>query len=43
MESEAEIPQLGEAIAALAQDFEMPPDIEKQLLPGPPIRQAVGV
>ncbi len=33
--SEADIPQLGEPISALAQDFEMPPDIEKQLLPGP--------
>lgn len=40
--AEAEIPQLGESIATLAQDFEMPPDIETQLLPGPPIRQPVG-
>lgn len=40
---EAEIPQLGEPIAALAQQFEMPPEIEKQLIPGPPIREAVGV
>ena len=37
--AEADIPQLGEPIAVLAQDFEMPPDIDKQLLPGPPIRE----
>ncbi len=33
--AEAEIPQLGEAIAALAQTFEMPPLIERELLPLP--------
>ena len=27
------IPQLGESIASLAQEFEMPPEIEKQLVP----------
>ncbi len=32
---EAEIPQLGEPIAALAQKFEMPPKIERELLPEP--------
>jgi uncharacterized protein (DUF362 family) len=31
--SEAQIPQLGEPIAALAQVFEPPPGIEKQLIP----------
>ena len=31
--AEAEIPQLGEAIAKLAQAFEMPPLIERELLP----------
>jgi uncharacterized protein (DUF362 family) len=41
--AEADIPQLGEPITALAQDFEMPPEIEKQLLPGPPIRPPVAV
>lgn len=30
---EAEIPQLGESIAALAQTFELPPKIDKQLMP----------
>ncbi len=33
--AEAEIPQLGEPIAALAQQFEMPPLIERELLPVP--------
>jgi uncharacterized protein (DUF362 family) len=33
--AEAEIPQLGEPIAALAQKFEMPPLIERELLPVP--------
>ena len=33
--TEAEIPQLGEPIAALATAFELPPQIEKQLLPEP--------
>jgi uncharacterized protein (DUF362 family) len=33
--AEAEIPQLGEPIAALAQKFEMPPLIERELLPLP--------
>jgi uncharacterized protein (DUF362 family) len=32
---EAEIPQIGEPIAALAQKFEMPPLIERELLPVP--------
>ena len=31
--AEAEIPQLGEAIAGLAQQFEMPPLVERELLP----------
>jgi len=31
--AEAEIPQIGEAIATLAQKFEMPPLIERELLP----------
>jgi uncharacterized protein (DUF362 family) len=31
--AEAEIPQIGEPIAALAQKFEMPPLIERELLP----------
>ncbi len=30
---EADIPQLGEPIAKLAQEFELPPKIEKQLMP----------
>ena len=30
---EESIPQLGEAIASLAQIFELPPKIEKQLMP----------
>jgi uncharacterized protein (DUF362 family) len=30
---ESLIPQLGESITSLAQQFEMPPDIEKQLIP----------
>lgn len=33
--AEAEIPQLGESIAALAQKFELPPMIERELLPLP--------
>ncbi len=33
--AEAEIPQLGEPIAALAQQFELPPLIERELLPVP--------
>jgi len=33
--AEAEIPQLGESIAALAQKFELPPLIERELLPIP--------
>jgi uncharacterized protein (DUF362 family) len=33
--SEAEIPQLGEPVAALAQKFELPPLIERELLPVP--------
>ena len=32
---EAEIPQLGEAIAKLARKFEMPPLVERELLPVP--------
>ncbi len=31
---ESEIPQLGASIASLMQPFELPPEIEKQLLPG---------
>ncbi len=33
--AEAEIPQLGEAIAAVATKFEMPPLVERELLPAP--------
>jgi uncharacterized protein (DUF362 family) len=33
--AEAEIPQLGEPIAALAQQFQLPPLIERELLPPP--------
>ena len=32
---EAEIPQIGEPIASLAQKFELPPLIERELLPEP--------
>ena len=33
--TEAEIPQIGEPIAALAQKFELPPLVERELLPVP--------
>jgi hypothetical protein len=33
--TEAEVPQLGEPVADLAQTFELPPKIEKQLLKVP--------
>jgi uncharacterized protein (DUF362 family) len=33
--AEAQIPQLGEPIAKLARTFELPPQIERHLLPGP--------
>lgn len=33
--AEAEIPQLGEPIAAVAQKFELPPKVERELLPPP--------
>ena len=35
--AEAEIPQIGEPLAALAQQFELPPLIERELLPLPKI------
>ena len=33
--AEAEIPQVGEAIASVAQQFELPPKVERELLPAP--------
>jgi uncharacterized protein (DUF362 family) len=35
--AEAEIPQLGETVAAVAQRFEWPPRVEEQLIPAPKI------
>jgi hypothetical protein len=31
---EADIPQIGEPIAAMAQAFEWPPKVERMLMPG---------
>jgi branched-subunit amino acid ABC-type transport system permease component len=40
--AEAEIPQLGEPISALAQQFVMPPLVERELLPMPGANQRTG-